>query len=347
VRRGGFQWGERVPDFRLFNTEGRLARLYSRFRGNALLLLFCPDLSRERGRQLVLDVFGRQAVFRSLETGIAAVTLQGHEANAAFCAELGLEADILSDPAGAISKAFGGLETPVLYVLDANQRVFDVLRPAEDRPLEVQAEAALEVLHGRPAEAPRSPAQAPVLVLPRVFEPALCRRLIDDWGRDHHEGEVRLRRAKVQSAATKVVDHAMKKRRDHTPDAAMNERLRALVQRRLVPEMLKVFQFETVAVEDFCIGAYAADRGDYFRPHRDNTTAHTMHRRFAVTINLNDDFEGGGLRFPEYASAVYNPPTGGAVVFSCSLLHEAVPVTAGCRFVALSFLYDREAVPRR
>ncbi len=36
----------------------------------------------------------------------------------------------------------------------------------------------------------------------------------------------------------------------------------------------------------------------------------------------------------------YKPPTGGAVVFCCSLLHEATPVTKGVRYAFLPFLYD-------
>ena len=49
-----------------------------------------------------------------------------------------------------------------------------------------------------------------------------------------------------------------------------------------------------------------------------------------MTINLNaDDYEGGDLRFPEFGPRTYRAPTGGAVVFSCSLLHEATPVTRG------------------
>ena len=57
-----------------------------------------------------------------------------------------------------------------------------------------------------------------------------------------------------------------------------------------------------------------------------------------------DEYEGGLLRFPEYGGSLYTAPLGGAVVFSCSLLHEATPVTAGKRFVFLPFLYDEAAV---
>ena len=50
-------------------------------------------------------------------------------------------------------------------------------------------------------------------------------------------------------------------------------------------------------------------------------------------------FEGGELRFPEYGPQVYRPGTGAAIVFSSSILHEAMHVTAGRRYVLLAFLF--------
>ena len=72
-------------------------------------------------------------------------------------------------------------------------------------------------------------------------------------------------------------------------------------------------------------------------------TRKNAHRRFAMTLNLNSGFKGGGLRFPEYGSDLYTPEAGDAVVFSCSLLHEATAVTEGQRYVLLSFMYDEES----
>ena len=118
--------------------------------------------------------------------------------------------------------------------------------------------------------------------------------------------------------------------------------------RRLVPQIKRAFQFDATRMERYLISAYDADTGGYFRPHRDNTTLGTAHRRFAVSINLNaEDFEGGDLRFPEFGQRTYRPPTGGAVVFSCSLLHEATPVTNGTRYCILPFLYDDAAAQIR
>ena len=100
-------------------------------------------------------------------------------------------------------------------------------------------------------------------------------------------------------------------------------------------------------MERYLVGCYRADEGGHFRPHRDNTTKGTAHRRFAVTINLNSDFEGGELSFPEFGHRSLKPKPGCAVVFSCSLLHTASPVTSGVRYAFLPFLYDDAAADIR
>jgi predicted 2-oxoglutarate/Fe(II)-dependent dioxygenase YbiX len=103
--------------------------------------------------------------------------------------------------------------------------------------------------------------------------------------------------------------------------------------------MVKAFHFQGFWFEPFIVMGYDAGRADFFRPHRDNLIPALANRRFALTLNLNtDDYEGGDLRFPEYGDEVYGAPAGGAVVFSCSLLHEALPVTRGRRFALLSFM---------
>ncbi len=59
---------------------------------------------------------------------------------------------------------------------------------------------------------------------------------------------------------------------------------------------------------------------------------------------LNDDYEGGDLGFPEFGRRTYRAPKGGAVVFSCSLLHEATPMICGRRYATLPFLYAGAAL---
>lgn len=146
-----------------------------------------------------------------------------------------------------------------------------------------------------------------------------------------------------------VVNHAHKRRSDcNIDDERLRGALQARVLRRLVPQVERAFQFRATRMERYIISCYDADTGGHFRPHKDNTTLGTAHRRFAVSINLNaGDFDGGDLRFPEFGQRTYRPPTGGAIVFSCSLLHEATPVTRGKRYAVLPFLYDDAAAAVR
>jgi hypothetical protein len=137
-----------------------------------------------------------------------------------------------------------------------------------------------------------------------------------------------------------VTDYSHKIRSDHYLRSGPDEEvIRPFIVERVIPEIRKAFNYTVTRREDFRIAGYDSTRGGYFRPHRDNTTAATAHRRFAMSLLLNDDYQGGYLRFPEFGPHRYRPPAGSAVVFSCSLLHEATDVTAGRRFVLLSFFY--------
>jgi predicted 2-oxoglutarate/Fe(II)-dependent dioxygenase YbiX len=141
-----------------------------------------------------------------------------------------------------------------------------------------------------------------------------------------------------------VNDHAHKRRRDViVEDAALIRQVQLRIRRRIAPEILKVHQFHATRMERYLVACYAAEEHGHFRAHRDNTTKGTAHRRFAVSINLNEAFDGGEIGFPEYGGRGFKLPTGTACVFSCSLLHQVSPVTAGRRLAFLPFLYDDAA----
>lgn len=182
----------------------------------------------------------------------------------------------------------------------------------------------------------------PVLVIPNVFEPELCRHLIGLY--EQHGGEESGFMREIGGKTVAVQDHGFKRRRDYTIE---DPRLRGHVQQRIVrrvnPEIEKVHFFTPTRMERTIVSCYAAEDGGHFRPHRDNTTSGTAHRRFAVSINLNADFEGGEVSFPEYGPRSYKAPPGGAIVFSCPLLHAVSRVTRGRRYAFLPFLYDEKA----
>jgi predicted 2-oxoglutarate/Fe(II)-dependent dioxygenase YbiX len=145
-----------------------------------------------------------------------------------------------------------------------------------------------------------------------------------------------------------ITDHSHKRRRDYNiVDEAMIKQTQNRMLRRVVPEIRKVHQFVVTRMERYLVGCYSAEDGGHFNAHRDNTTSGTAHRRFAVSINLNEDFDGGEVGFPEYGPKRYKAPAGGAVVFSCSLLHSVSRVTRGSRYAFLPFLYDDAAAKVR
>lgn len=184
--------------------------------------------------------------------------------------------------------------------------------------------------------------QAPILILPKVFEPDVCTRLIGLY--EQHGGEESGFMREVDGKTVVTHDHGHKRRKDYViSDSALIKDIQRRILRRIVPEILKAHQFKATRMERYIVSCYAAEDRGHFRAHRDNTTAGTAHRRFAVSINLNAEFEGGEISFPEYGPRRFKPPVGGACVFSCSLLHEVSPVTSGRRYAFLPFLYDEEA----
>jgi peroxiredoxin/predicted 2-oxoglutarate/Fe(II)-dependent dioxygenase YbiX len=230
-------------------------------------------------------------------------------------------------------------------VLDPTMRVLAVFNAGEDGKHNKDAINFVKMLPA-PGLHAGIELQAPVLFLPNVFPPEFCQHLIGLY--EAHGGEESGFMREVDGKTVQLHDARHKKRKDYTiEDNELIQKTRGMIRRRVVPEIQKVHQFKVTRMERYIVSCYAAEDGGHFRAHRDNTTAGTAHRRFAVSINLNNEFEGGRISFPEYGPRDFKPPVGGAVVFSCSLLHAVSPVTKGRRFAFLPFLYDDEAAKVR
>jgi peroxiredoxin/predicted 2-oxoglutarate/Fe(II)-dependent dioxygenase YbiX len=186
----------------------------------------------------------------------------------------------------------------------------------------------------------------PILVIPNVFEPEFCQHLIGLF--ETHGGEESGFMRDVDGKTIQINDHSHKRRKDYrVEDPELIRRLQARISRRISPEIWKIYAFKVTRMERYIVSCYAAEDEAHFRAHRDNTTKGTAHRRFAVSINLNADFEGGEVSFPEYGSRSFKAPIGGAVIFPCALLHAVSKVTSGRRYAFLPFLYDEEAAKIR
>lgn len=314
--RGHLGVGERAADFVLSDRSGVPARFYAHAGGRPVAVVF-GDGDDPRLVQLASALAARDDV------ALCCVTRQGPSC--------GPEIPMWSDPQGTVAAAYGVANGDLTaIVLDPNLRVVGVVA-SEDVPGRVVALLESALHRGAAAEVV---AQAPVLLLPRALEAQHCAHLIRVWEK---EGGIE---TGVAGSSGEVLDASLKRRRDHTVrNPELLRQLSAHVGRRVLPEIYKAFSFRADRFEGFKIACYDASTGGFFRPHRDNLTPATQHRVFALTLNLNDDYEGGQLRFPEYGNQLYRPDAGTALVFSCAHLHEVLDVTAGRRFVLLSFMY--------
>ncbi|MGD9980072.1 MAG: 2OG-Fe(II) oxygenase [Hyphomonadaceae bacterium] len=217
-------------------------------------------------------------------------------------------------------------------LLDPSLRVLSIW------PLQAAADA-LRALNAAPSPSLQTP--APVLIAPRVFEPEFCAKLIAYYRAREPEASGVTQQDSTGRTFV-ALDDAFKRRNDRLiDDQRLCDAVKQRIHWRLAPLIERAFMWRPTRIERYLVACYDAESGGFFKPHRDNTTPGTAHRRFAVTINLNaEDYDGGDLRFPEFGAQTYRAPTGGAVVFSCALLHEATPVTRGERYAFLPFLYD-------
>lgn len=240
------------------------------------------------------------------------------------------------DAKGDLARACGTAE-PAAVVIDAAGRMAALL----GQPTPEQIAALAERLH-RASSPAVVQAQAPVLLLERVADANLCRGLIDHWQRHDKVANT------IDVAGGNVASADLKRRQDvPVDDPALFAQLRDALMRRIAPMILRAFHTTINVLEMPVIGCYDQASGGWFRRHRDNTTPMTANRQFAVSLNLNggEEYDGGEVRFPEFGRELYRPLAGGALVFSCSLLHEVVPVTRGRRLGLFTFMSTRGRDP--
>jgi peroxiredoxin/predicted 2-oxoglutarate/Fe(II)-dependent dioxygenase YbiX len=323
--------------------------------GRYVVLCFFGSARSPSSRRLLDDVLERRHSFDGRHAVFFGVSVDADDEQSGRVQDTPPGIHFLWDFDRSISQLFGASPAgdgaadseryrPFSLLLDERLRVVAMfaLGDAPERHLSqlLEALAGLPPLEQAPEAAARS--TAPLLTIPRVFEPELCAALIHYY-EEQGGGESGFMRD-IDGKTVGIVDYSQKRRKDREiTDETLRKACMVRVYNRVLPEIAKAFQFEATRIERYIVACYEAETGGHFRAHRDNTTRGTAHRRFAVSLVLNAEFEGGGVRFPEFGRRSYQPPAGGALVFSCSLLHEVAPVTAGKRYAGLPFLYDEAA----
>lgn len=302
--------------------------------GRYIVLCFFGSRQVKTSQRILEDIWSQRAVFDDQNCCFFGVSIDEEDEKQQRVQQYLPGIRFLWDFNRAISQQYGAVTATGDYrqftlVLDYSLRVLAVL-PFNESP-ETHVPQLMAFLAQLPAIASEAPAavQAPVLVVPRIFEPQLYRALIQFY--DLHGGEDSGFMREVDGGTVPVYDYGHKRRQDREIiDESLRKAAMHRIHDRLAPSIFKAFQFQATQIERHIIACYDGETGGHFRPHRDNTTKGTAHRRFAVSLNLNTgEYSGGCLRFPEFGQQTSQPPAGGSVVFSCSLLHEATPVTQG------------------
>lgn len=332
--------GQPAPWFHGAALDGNPNYAFNTAGGRWMLMLLMGSSANPATKQALALVQANRSIFDDRRACFYGVTVDPQDAAGGNIAQQLPGIRWFLDYDRAISKLYHAIETegkqaqyrPHWLLIDPMMRVRKVGALLDGQAMMAALAAAIAT--------PVVDIPAPVLVVPDVFPSALCRELIHRY---EQNGGTQSGFMREENGLTVLrVDPNHKRRSDHIiDDPVLIRTLKARMKYALIPMIQRAFQFEVTRVERFIVACYDAAEGGHFRPHRDNSTKGTAHRRFACTINLNaDDYEGGDLCFPEFGTRTYRAPTGGAVIFSCSLLHEARPITKGRRFAFLPFFYD-------
>lgn len=329
--------GEPAPWFSVPQSGGTGRVVLDELAGRDIVLLVYGSAVNPDAEKVLAHFAERSEAFAAGKTILICMSVSDATAPPHFASQVGWHFG--HDQQGAVAKRFGvddltSTAPCVAFVLSPALQIFDVATGVE----QIVARA-LPLIAAR-REHPPQQHDAPVLILPNVFDSEFCALLIEMY---EVEGGREIGVVEKAGKAVERFDPAFRKRLDwYISNEQIVKQCQDMMVRRLLPIIQRAFQFRTTRIERYLVGCYEAANGGHFRAHRDNTAPPVAHRRFAVTLNLNSDYEGGNLTFPEFGPKSYRAEIGSAVVFSCSLLHEVTPLTSGTRYAFLSFLYDEE-----
>lgn len=329
------------------DEEGRRITLADdHLSGVHLLLLFLDEGGPDRSLSLLRSLAALEAPLRAAKaTALAISASTDATRNRELKRAAGFPWPLASDPSGALFASYGlhkGAHAGARLVLITP---YSQVRAWFD--LEEDAGPALETImdtlqNAKAAEELRwGPPHAPILIVPNVFTTEECARLVEAVETD---SPFMVRQPRPEEVTGNyripVYDHFRQDRvdlivKDPNTLAFLDERLFG----RVTPMIRKAFAFEVTRREDLHIARYAGRREGIAMGHRDNTEPAGAHRRFALSISLNDDYEGGGIAFKEFSPRGYRVPAGSAMVFSSSLLHEIEETVSGVRYNLISHLF--------
>jgi predicted 2-oxoglutarate/Fe(II)-dependent dioxygenase YbiX/peroxiredoxin len=336
--------GERVPWFSAPLVAGGRFDLHVSA-GRWVVLAFLGSAANPRAGEELAKLLNQVALFKDEHIVVGCILTErplDADSLAAFSSDALF---FIADYDGAISRSLGAQTSPRTIVLDP------LLRAIADigwDHTQGHAETVATVLRSLPTvdRSAGVPMFPPALIVPRVFSFELCDFLMQFY--EQQGGQETGFQLDVDGKTSTILNARFKRRSDVWVAAPeVRAVVRQHIVRRLLPEISRFFHYQASRMDRDVVSCYDSAVGGHFFRHRDDVNVGAEHRRFAVSINLNDDYTGGDLMFPEFGHQLYRGPVGGAIVFSCGALHQVMPVTRGRRFVFLAFMYGEEDAKKR
>ncbi|MEM1263543.1 MAG: 2OG-Fe(II) oxygenase [Pseudomonadota bacterium] len=339
--------------FEIRDHDGRALKLDDDFLAGGPLLLVFVDPASADGQQGLATLAGAMPALQQQDVACLVVSANSDAAaNTTFRQQFGLNVPFCGDSTGVVFASYGihkGHGPTVRWVLlTANRQV----RVWYDAPLSadtvMQAVLTLSNTDANREAITWQVPHAPVLIVPNVLTREECASLLASFEtrsplmiRPPRPGELdgNYRIPVYEHNRQDRVDEILK---DQTTVNFLDQRLFG----RVVPMIKKSFGFDVSRREDLHIARYHGTREGNIMGHRDNVSAATAYRRFALSMNLNDDYDGGEVVFREFGDRGYKPEPGSAMIFSSALLHEVLETTRGTRYTLISHLFNEQTLPR-
>jgi peroxiredoxin len=321
--------GEAIPNFVARATNNPRLQ-FQNVAGRYIVLCFFGSAAIEKNRIALQYALSRQDFFNDMQASFFGVSIDPSDEATGRVRQITPGFRFLWDDDKKISEQFGAITAeqgekvvyrPFTLLLDHNLRVLAHI------PL-IDANQHNEELAAEIAKLPPTRAHhfsAPVLMIPNVFTTEFCTQVIDLY-QENNENQYK----------DWLIGEDSKQ---------LNQAIQQQIAQKLLPEIAKIFYVNISRIEKYAVSCRNFENSKLIRHNRFNNSPKTAHRKFVVIINWNDEFEGGQVRFPEYSDILYNIPTGGALVASCNMIQEILPMTKGSKYSSMLFCYDEKLAP--
>lgn len=207
-------------------------------------------------------------------------------------------------------------DLPLVYITTPNRRIISIINENELRQInDFKIENYL----------PKN-VHIPYLLIENALDNALLHKVINFYNQKKIDGEVIAHKLTTKDRLHVHPDDKLEKEIDHK------------LSRSVLPELRKVFYFDAQYRELYKICSYDAEVSGRFHAHRDTPSPY-QHRKYALSLFLNEDYEGGEFVLPEYGIKI-KPKANTAFIFPGISTHQVLPVTKGSRMTIITFFVN-------